>query len=226
MARGAELCPKSQCERVMPRFEMTDVAVPSPLGCEPAWYAAYTCANHERRVAKQFGNRGLEYFLPQYEAVHKWQDRRVRLQLPLFPGYVFVRMALCDRLRALQVTSVVRLVGFGDEPTALDSKEIETLRNGLQHCGHAQPHPYLAIGKRVRIGYGPLTGLEGTLLRRKSRWRLLVSIELIGRAIVVDVDSGDVLPLRDTPKMAHQRANELMSSGLRSVAFPDISNAR
>lgn len=210
----------------MPRFEATVISVPSRAGCEPAWYAAYTCANHERRVAEQFRNYGLEHYLPQYEAVHKWQDRRVRLQLPLFPGYVFVRMALRDRLRALQVTSVVRLVGFGDEPAALDSQEIETLRNGLQHCRHAQPHPYLAIGKRVRIGYGPLTGLDGILLRRRGKWRLVVSIELIGRAIVVDVDSGDVLPLRDTHKKSHQRANEPISSGLRSVAFPDISNAR
>jgi len=210
----------------MPRFEAAVISVPSRAGCEPAWYAAYTCANHERRVAEQFRNYGLEHYLPQYEAVHKWQDRRVRLQLPLFPGYVFVRMALRDRLRALQVTSVVRLVGFGDEPAALDSQEIETLRNGLQHCRHAQPHPYLAIGKRVRIGYGPLTGLDGILLRRKGKWRLVVSIELIGRAIVVDVDSGDVLPLRDTHKKSYQRANEPISSSLRSVAFPDISNAR
>lgn len=210
----------------MQRFETAGISLQSSAGFEAAWYAAYTCANHERQVAKQFGNRGLEYFLPQYEAVHKWQDRRVRLQLPLFPGYVFVRMALRDRLRALQVTSVVRLVGFGDEPAALDSQEIETLRNGLQHCRHAQPHPYLAIGKRVRIGYGPLTGLDGILLRRKGKWRLVVSIELIGRAIIVDVDSGDVLPLRDTYKESHQRANGPISSGLRSVAFPDISNAR
>lgn len=209
----------------MQQLETPFKCVPMPTGSEPAWYAAYTCANHERRVAEQFENRGLEHFLPQYEAVHKWRDRRVRLQLPLFPGYVFVRIALRDRLRALQVTSVVRLVGCGNEPTKLDSQEIEILRNGLQHCTHAQPHPYLVIGKRVRIGHGPLTGLEGILLRRKGRWRLIVSIELIGRAIVVDVNSGDVLPIQESRSMTLQNAHQLMPIGRCGLTFPDIRNA-
>ena len=193
---------------------------------KPAWYAAYTCANHERRVAEQFKSRGLEHFLPQYEAVHQWRDRRMRLQLPLFPGYVFVRIALRDRLRALQVTSVVRLVGYGNEPTALDSQEIDILRNGFQHCIHARPHPYLVVGKRVRIGYGPLTGLEGILVRRKGKRRLVVSIELIGRAFVVDVDGGDVLPLRGSRGITGQDAHELMPIRPGGASAPAIENAR
>src|SRR5271157_5605311 len=78
---------------------------------EPHWYAAYTCANHEKRVALQLERRSLECFLPLYESVRRWKDRRVRLELPLFPGYVFVRLALRDRLQVLQVPGVARLVG-------------------------------------------------------------------------------------------------------------------
>src|SRR6266852_464107 len=79
---------------------------------QPHWYAAYTSANHEKRVAVQLKERAVENFLPLYESVRRWKDRRMKLQLPLFPGYVFVRLALRDRLRVLQIPSVVRLVGF------------------------------------------------------------------------------------------------------------------
>jgi len=96
------------------------------------WYAAYTCANHEKRVADHLAGRGVEYFLPLYETVHRWKDRRVRLQLPLFPGYVFVRLPLAQRLRVLQAPGVARLVGFGDMPAPLADADIEALRKGLQ----------------------------------------------------------------------------------------------
>src|SRR5690349_16465307 len=82
------------------------------------WYAAYTCAQHEKRVAAELGMRGLEHFLPLYSSVRRWKDRRVQLELPLFPGYIFVRLGgLSERLRVVQIPSVVRLVGFGGAPT-------------------------------------------------------------------------------------------------------------
>src|ERR1700687_5371706 len=78
----------------------------------PHWYVAYTRANHEKRVTEQLLQRSVDHFLPLYESVRRWKDRRVTLQLPLFPGYVFVRLALCDRLKILQVPGVARLIGF------------------------------------------------------------------------------------------------------------------
>src|SRR5271154_1507322 len=98
---------------------------------EPQWYAAYTRANHEKGVIQQLERRSMECFLPLYENVRRWKDRRVRLQLPLFPGYVFVRLALRDRLRVLEIPSVVRLVGFDRRPTPLPVEEIETIRTCL-----------------------------------------------------------------------------------------------
>src|SRR5271170_1042039 len=77
---------------------------------QPRWYVVYTRANHERRVADQLAERGLDHFLPQYESVRKWKDRRMLLQMPLFPGYVFVHIALQNRLRLLQVSGVAYLV--------------------------------------------------------------------------------------------------------------------
>ena len=159
---------------------------------EQRWYAAYTSANHEKRVAEQLGIREVEFFLPAYESVRRWKDRRVTLQMPLFPGYVFVRMALRDRLQVQQVPGVAHLVGFDGTPAALPDEEIEALRASLESGVRAEPHPYLAAGRRVRLKSGPLTGMQGILLRRKGNFRVVISIELIQRSLVVQVDAADV----------------------------------
>jgi len=161
----------------------------------PHWYAAYTCANHEKRVAAELQARAVEQFLPLYSSVRRWKDRRVNLELPLFPGYVFVRLALRDRLRVLQIPSVVRLVGFNGLPTALPDTEMEVLRSGLSERLRAEPHPFLTVGRRVRIKSGPFAGLEGILKRKKSNLRVVISLEIIQRSVAVDVDAADVLPL-------------------------------
>src|SRR5208282_1182887 len=96
------------------QIEASLVRVPpsSADSYEALWYAAYTSANHEKRVARHLESRSVECFLPVYESVRQWKDRRVPLELPLFPGYVFVRLALRDRLQVLQIPGVARLVGF------------------------------------------------------------------------------------------------------------------
>jgi transcription antitermination factor NusG len=152
---------------------------------DTSWYAAYTCANHERKVASQMEQRGLESFLPLYETVRRWKDRKMRLQLPLFPGYVFVRMSLRQRLRVLQIHGVARLVGFGERV-------------------NAQPHPYLTAGCIVRVIHGPLAGMEGVLLRTKGAFRLILSIDLIMKSIIVDVDAADVRRLNTEAREGKQ----------------------
>jgi transcription antitermination factor NusG len=158
----------------------------------PGWYAAYTYANHEKRVAAELGARDVEHFLPLYSSVRRWKDRRVQLEVPLFPGYIFVRLALCNRLRVVEIPSVVRLVGFGGLPTALPDTEMEILRSGLCQSLRAEPHPFLTVGRRVRITGGPFAGLEGVLKRKKNSLRVVVTLELIQRSVAVDVDAADV----------------------------------
>lgn len=165
----------------------------SDVDAQLRWYALYTCANHEKKAAKEIFRRGLDSFLPVYKTTRRWSDRRVQIEMPLFPGYVFVHLALCDRLKALQVPGVVRLVGFSGLPAALPDEQIDTLRAGLDEV-RAQPHPLLTAGKRVRIKRGPLAGMQGILLRRKGKFRLVISISVIQRAIAVDVDIVDVEP--------------------------------
>jgi transcription antitermination factor NusG len=166
----------------------------APEFYEPRWYAAYTCANHEKRVAAELGARDVEHFLPLYSSVRRWKDRRVTLDLALFPGYVFVRLALCERLRVVQIPSVVRLVGFGGLPTPLADTEMEIMRSGFSQSLRAEPYPFMTAGRRVRITAGPFAGLEGILKRKKSNLRVVVSLELIQRSVAVDVDAADVRP--------------------------------
>jgi transcription antitermination factor NusG len=167
----------------------------SVIRLEPHWYVAQTCTRHEKRVAEQLSARRIENFLPLYEMVSRWKDRRVRVQLPLFPGYVFVRVPLQERLRALEIPSVARLVGFGGLPAPLPDGEMEAMRNGFAGQLRAEPHPYLTVGRRVRIKFGPLAGLQGVLLRKKASYRFVLSVELIQRSIAVDVDGADILPV-------------------------------
>jgi transcription antitermination factor NusG len=159
------------------------------------WYAAYTRANHEKRVRDKLEQRSVESFLPLYGTSRRWKDRWMRLEMPLFPGYVFVRMALVDRSRVLQVPSVVRLVGFNGHLSPLPDEEIEGMKKGLVGGVRAEPHPFLTVGRRVRIKSGPLVGRQGILLRRKGILRVVLSIDLIMRSIAVDMDVADVEPV-------------------------------
>lgn len=162
---------------------------------EPRWYAAYTCANHEKRVAAELHARTVEHFLPVYSSVRRWKDRRVKLDLPLFPGYVFVRLVLRDRLRVLEIPSVVKLVGFNGKPAPLPDEEMEILRSGLSCDMCVEPHPFLTVGRHVRITGGPFAGLEGVLKKKRNSMRVVVSLSLIQRSVAVDVDIADVAPV-------------------------------
>jgi len=123
----------------------------------------------------------------------------MRLQLPLFPGYVFVQIVSQNRLHVLEVPGVVRLVGFNGHPTPLLDEEIEGLKKGLTSGVLLEPHPFLTIGRRVRIKSGPLAGREGVLLRNKGRLRVVLSVEMIMRSLVVDVGSDQVEPVATGP---------------------------
>jgi len=173
---------------------------------EPRWYAAYTCANHEKRVAEQLGLRSVEHFLPTYKTIRRWKDRRVHLQMPLFPGYVFVRLALVDRLSVLRVPSVVRLVGINGHPSALPNSEIAALKKCLACDLRVEPHPYLITGMRVRIAAGALAGYEGILVRRKGHVRVVISIELVKKSAAVEVDASELVPVYGHPRILRAEA--------------------
>jgi transcription antitermination factor NusG len=174
-----------------------------PLGTEPGlpvdrlkplWYAVYTRVNHEKRIADQLRDRRIEYFLPLYERERRWKDRRVKLQTPLFPGYVFVRITLCDRLRVLQTPGIVHLVGFAGHPAPLPQEDIQAIQSCLSQGLQVGPHAYLCVGRRVKVERGPLQGLEGVIVRRKNRSRFVLSFDLLQRAVAIEMNAMDLQP--------------------------------
>jgi transcription antitermination factor NusG len=173
---------------------------PSPQlladGCGARWYAVYTVSRHEKRVARGLMQRRLDCFLPTYRSVRRWKDRRQELELALFPGYVFVHVERKDRLQIIQVPSVVNIVSFDGQPAPIPDAEIEALRRGLATQTRMEPHPYLKVGKRVRIHSGPMVGQEGILIRRKDSLRVVLSLDFIMRSVSVEVDLADIEPAR------------------------------
>ena len=161
---------------------------------EPRWFAAYTAPRHEKHVSQQMRRRGIQNFLPLYKSVRRWKDRRKELELPIFPGYLFVRIAPRERLNVLQSPGVVHLVSFQGRPAPLPDAEIEILQRQLSQNAGFQPHPFLTVGRRVRVHSGPLAGVEGILVRRKDKCRVVVSIELIRQSVAMEIDQFDVEP--------------------------------
>jgi transcription antitermination factor NusG len=113
------------------------------------------------------------------------------LELPLFPSYIFVHIALENRVQVLEVPGVVSLVCCGKKPVTLPDLEVENLREGLQ-LRKAEPHPYLVIGERVRIRVGPLAGMKGVLLRENNNLRVVLTLTQIMRSVAVEVDRSDI----------------------------------
>lgn len=157
------------------------------------WFAVYTYPHHEKRVSQHLTNREVEHFLPLYRAQRKWKDgSKVILDLPLFPGYLFVHITRHERTRVLASPGALRIVwGLGHEPAPLPEAEVNALRYGL-HLHHAEPHPFLKVGHKVRIRSGALAGMEGVLVRKKSNFRVVLTVDLIMQSVAVEVEGADL----------------------------------
>ncbi len=156
------------------------------------WYALYTYPRHEKQVAEQIQRRRFQCLVPVYKSVRRWKDRQKELEMVLFPGYVFVQMALEKRLQVLQVRGIVHLVSFNGQPAIVPAREIDALQRRLLDGVKFEPHPYLKIGRRVRVRRGPMEGLEGIVVRRKDRCRIVFSIDLIMRSVAVEIEESDL----------------------------------
>jgi transcription antitermination factor NusG len=161
---------------------------------EPRWFAAYVKSRHESRVARHLEKRDVEYFLPQYTSERRWSDRKVNLMMPLFPGYLFVRILIHDRMRILEAPGVLHLVGASGRPEPLDDAEIELMKAAVMKCNDPKPHSFIAVGDRVTVIRGALEGHQGLLVRDKGNHRIVLSMDLIQRSMSVEVDLDDVVP--------------------------------
>jgi len=159
------------------------------------WFALQVKATHEKRVASFLDCAGFEYFLPLYESRRPWSDRIKRVQLPLFPGYIFCRFQPSDRVSILKTSSVIRIVGIGYTPIPIDEHEMAAIQSVLKAGLGTAPHPFVRVGQRVRIEGGSLYGLEGLITDLRRRDRLILSVTLLQRSVAVEIDSAWVVPI-------------------------------
>jgi len=165
----------------------------------PAWFAVQVKTTHEKRVTSQLGYRGYEWFLPLYTSRRRWSDRIKQVQLPLFPGYVFCRVAMSARVSILKTPSVMRIAGIGYTPTPIDDHEITAIQRVVKLGFGVSPHPFLQVGHRVRIQSGSLDGLEGLITDVRRGDRLILSVTLLQRSVAVEIDSAWVTPIHTSP---------------------------
>jgi transcription antitermination factor NusG len=158
------------------------------------WYAVYTSARHEKQIAKQLGQRNIVHFCPLQDCLHVWNNRKVKVQLPFFPNYLFVNFAYCDRMPVLQIPGVVRVVCSGAEPIAVPDEQILALRKVLEYGLPIESEELMEVGSAVRIRRGPLEGTKGLLVRTKGKYRLVISVKAIMRSFAIEIDRNDVRP--------------------------------
>ena len=153
------------------------------------WYAVFTVPQNEKSVIRHLNLRNVESFLPTYEITRVWKNRqRVKIALPLFPCYLFVHINHLERVKVLQSPGVLRVVGNGRHYVPLEEAEIEFLRSGF--LGRKlEPFQELVVGERVRIKTGVMQGVEGILVRKRSRLRFVLSLDLINQHAAVEVDA-------------------------------------
>jgi transcription antitermination factor NusG len=157
------------------------------------WFAVYTRSHHEKSIAKQLAYKGIDFYLPLYRTQHAWTHRRrVTLDLPLFPNYLFVQILQSERSRVLATEGVVMLVDRGDVISPVPDSEIERLRAELP-LRASEPHSEVAVGQKGRIIAGALAGMEGIVLRHKGALRLILTIPLINRSVAVEVNADEVI---------------------------------
>ena len=152
------------------------------------WYVAYTYPRHEKAVADQLQLRLVETFLPTYKHISAWKDRRVKLDLPLFAGYVFTRLPVGDRLKVISVPGVIRMLSYRGMPVAVSDAEIDAIRRCVGSGAKLEPHAYIALGDRVRVREGMFEGLNGIVVRENNKCKLIVSIDLIHQSVSLEID--------------------------------------
>jgi transcription antitermination factor NusG len=153
------------------------------------WYAIRIQSRLGNVAAATLRGKGYEEFLPLYRSRRRWSDRFKELELPLFPGYLFCRFDVTDRLLPILTTpGVIGIVGAGKTPIPVDDEEIEAIRAILRSGLAARPWPFLQVGSKVYIERGPLTGMEGIIANADKVYRLIVSVNLLQRSVAVEID--------------------------------------
>jgi transcription antitermination factor NusG len=160
------------------------------------WYALRTRSRHEKVVRDQLAHQGIEPLLPTVRRLSQWKDRKKEIEVPLFSGYCFVRFAPEQKLPVLKTVGVVEIVGGGNGPEPIPDEEISAIQALMTSVLPYDPHPYLLEGMKVEVIRGPLQGVQGILLRKDKRHRLILGVRLIQQAAAVEINTADVVAVQ------------------------------
>jgi len=189
----------------MPAVETFESGV---LDASP-WWAVYTRHHHEKAIADMLTAKGFKVFLPLYESIRRWKDRKMVLSLPLFPCYLFVRGGLDRKLQVVTTPGIYTILYRGEQVAIIPDREMEAIRRAINGPCNVEPYPFLKCGTRVRVIRGALEGVEGILIRKKNLFRLILSVDMLAQSLAVEVHASDVE--RCAPV---QQPSELRSSSL------------
>ena len=179
------------------QIHLNSTSLHPPLSLVPEesnWYAIHTRPRHENWIAGQLEEKRVKTFLPLLQQVHRWTDRRVKVEVPMFSCYAFVRIAQTseERLKVLRTPGVLGFVGSERQGTPIPGEQIENLRKALREKIPCAVHPFIRIGQRVRVRGGSLNGMEGILLRQGKDQSVIVSVELLQRSVAIQVEGYEV----------------------------------
>jgi transcription termination/antitermination protein NusG len=182
--------------------EGTEVLSAEPVG--PAgriirpWFALRVKPNYEKPVSTALRGKGFEEFLPLCRSRRQWSDRVKVMDRPLFPGYLFCRLNLEDRMPLLTTPGFLYIVGVGKNPHPVEESEVAAIQSMLQSGLPVSPWPSLVVGQKVELKNGPLRGLQGVLTKVANHHRLYVSVTLLKRSVSVEVAPDWVKPAEET----------------------------
>ena len=182
------------------------------------WFAVYTACRHEKKVSQHLSLRAIEHYLPLYRSQRKWSDgSRVTLDLPLFPGYLFVRICRSERGNVLGVPGALAMVdGAGGTPAQVPDSAVEALRKGLIER-RVEPHPLLTVGSMARIRAGAFAGMEGVVVGRRNGLRVVLTLKQILQSIAVEVNEADLEPMNEVGSLDPHLAAPLPSAWQQSA---------
>jgi len=175
-------------------IDAASITVPAATDLETHWYAIRIRSRHEKVAARELDAQGIEVFLPLVSSVRQWSDRRTKVELPLFPGYAFVRVAYLspDRVRVLRAAGVVSFVGPNPAVATIPDEQIESIRTILLNKVPVKDHPLLTVGQRIRVRSGSLSGVEGILSAVKGSRILVITVAPIQRSLCISLENYDV----------------------------------
>ena len=164
------------------------------------WYAIYVRSRHEKKVHQLLLEKGVESSLPLIKTTRKWSDRKKKVEIPLFRGYVLVKIDVDkDRLKILETDGVVKIIGIQNKPSRIPNEEIHWIHMMVEKFDTVQNENGIPVGQKVRVTAGPFKGVEGVAMRGGNQSRLVIVIESIMNAVSVEISPNYLQKIKRQP---------------------------